>query len=158
MQAITDSQWKSVSRGVSGVRGVSEDVKCLTSPGVLDQSKGSDGRCQKISQQKVAVVQVGQDHLLDKELSWVGGQEGTNSLNAVQEEPGQCYRCNVLWEGQPPRFFALEDEVTVVSPSEMEKSWKGEVRAEIKISYFILGLSFRWLSIQLWMSLGQSEI
>ena len=58
-----------------------------------------------------------------------------------------------------PRFLALGDEVTVVSPSEMEKSEKGEVRAGMKISSVLPGLSFRWwLSIQLWMSLRQSEI
>ena len=58
-----------------------------------------------------------------------------------------------------PRFLALGDEVTVASPSEMEKSEKGEVRAGKKISSVLPGLSFRWwLSIQLWMSLRQAEI
>ena len=58
-----------------------------------------------------------------------------------------------------PRFLALEDEVTVASPSEMEKSEKGAVRAGKKISSILPGLSFRWwLSIQLWMSLRQAEI
>ena len=58
-----------------------------------------------------------------------------------------------------PRFPALGDEVTVVSPSVMEKSEKGEVRAGMKISSLLPGLSFRcWLSIQLWMSLRQAEI
>ena len=58
-----------------------------------------------------------------------------------------------------PRFLALGDEVTVASPSEMEKSEKGEVRAGKKISSALPGLSFRWwLSIQLWMSLRQAEI
>ena len=57
-----------------------------------------------------------------------------------------------------PRFLALGDEVTVASPSEMEKSEKGEVRAGKKISSVLPGLSFRWrLSIQLWMSLRQAE-
>ena len=55
-----------------------------------------------------------------------------------------------------PRFLALGDEVTVASPSEMEKSEKGEVRAGKKISSVLPGLSFRWWlsiqSIQLWMS------
>ena len=55
-----------------------------------------------------------------------------------------------------PRFLALGDEVKVVSPSEMEKSEKGEVRAGMKISYILPGLSFRWwLSIQLWMLSGR---
>ena len=50
------------------------------------------------------------------------------------------------------RFLALWDEVTVVSPSEMEKSEKGAVTAVLS------GLSFRWwLSIQLWMSLRHAE-
>ena len=41
----------------------------------------------------------------------------------------------------------------MASPSEMEKSEKGEVRAGKKISSVLPGLSFRWwLSIQLWMS------
>ena len=45
-----------------------------------------------------------------------------------------------------PRFLALGDEVTVV-------------RAGMKISSVLSGLSFRWwLSIQLWMSLRQAEI
>ena len=58
-----------------------------------------------------------------------------------------------------PRFLALGGEVTVASPSEMEKSEKGEVRAGKKISSVLPGLSFRWwLSIQLWMSLRQAEI
>ena len=58
-----------------------------------------------------------------------------------------------------PRFLALGDEVSVVSPSEIEKSEKGEVRAGMKISPVLPGLSFRWwLSIQLWMSLRQAEI
>ena len=58
-----------------------------------------------------------------------------------------------------PRFLALGDEVTVASPSEMEKSEKGEVRAGKKISSVLPWLSFRWwLSIQLWMSLRQAEI
>ena len=58
-----------------------------------------------------------------------------------------------------PRFLALGDEVTVASPSEMEKSEKGEVKAGKKISSVLPGLSFRWwLSIQLWMSLRQVEI
>ena len=49
-----------------------------------------------------------------------------------------------------PRFLALGDEVTLASPSEMEKSEKGEVRAGKKISSVLPGLSFRWcLSIQL---------
>ena len=57
------------------------------------------------------------------------------------------------------RFLELGDEVTVASPSEMEKSEKGEVRAGKKISSVLPGLSFRWwLSIQLWMSLRQAEI
>ena len=43
-----------------------------------------------------------------------------------------------------PRFLALGDEVTVASPSEMEKSEKGEVRAGKKISSVLPGLSFRW--------------
>ena len=48
------------------------------------------------------------------------------------------------------RFLALGDEVTVVSPREMEKSEEGEVRAVMKISSVLPGLSFRWwLSIQL---------
>ena len=56
-------------------------------------------------------------------------------------------------------FLALGDKVTVVSPSEMEKSEKGEVRAGRKISSLLPGLNFRWwLSIQLWMSLRQAEI
>ena len=56
-----------------------------------------------------------------------------------------------------PSILALGDEVTVVSPSEMEKSEKREDRAGMKIS--LPGLSFRWwLSIQLWMSLRQAEI
>ena len=42
-----------------------------------------------------------------------------------------------------PRFLALGDEVTVVSPSEMETSEKGEVRAGMKISSVLPGLSFR---------------
>ena len=58
-----------------------------------------------------------------------------------------------------PRFLALGDEVTVASPSEMEKSEKGEVRAGKKIGSVLPGLSFRWwLSIQLCMSLRQAEI
>ena len=58
-----------------------------------------------------------------------------------------------------PRFLVLGDEVTVVSPSEMEKLEKGEVRAGMKISSVLPGLSFRWwLSIQLWMSVGQADI
>ncbi|KAJ8244996.1 hypothetical protein COCON_G00236560 [Conger conger] len=58
-----------------------------------------------------------------------------------------------------PRFLALGDEVTVVSPSEMEKSEKGEVKAGMKITSVLSGLSFRWwLPIQLWMSLRQVEI
>ena len=58
-----------------------------------------------------------------------------------------------------PRLLALGDEVTGASPSEMEKSEKGEVRAGKKISSVLSGLSFRWwLSIQLWMSLRQAEI
>ena len=57
------------------------------------------------------------------------------------------------------RFLAQGDEVTVASPSEMEKSEKGEVRAGKKISSVLPGLSFRWwLSIQLWMSRRQAEI
>ena len=52
-----------------------------------------------------------------------------------------------------PRFLALGDEITVVSPSEMEKSEKGEVRAGMKISSVLPGLSFIWwLSIQLVVS------
>ena len=47
----------------------------------------------------------------------------------------------------------------MVSPSEMEKSEKGEVRAGMKISSVLPGLSFtQWLSIQLWMSLRLAEI
>ena len=58
-----------------------------------------------------------------------------------------------------PRFLALWDDDMVVSPSEMEKSEKGEVRAGMNISSVLPGLSFRWwLSIQLWMSLRQAEI
>ena len=55
------------------------------------------------------------------------------------------------------RFLALGDEVTVVSPNEMEKSEKGEVRGGMKMISVLPGLSFR-LSIQLWMSLRQAEI
>ena len=52
--------------------------------------------------QGVAVVQVGQDHCLDEELSRVGSEEWTNLPDVVQEEP-VCPRhlCDVLGEGQP---------------------------------------------------------
>ena len=43
-----------------------------------------------------------------------------------------------------PRFLALGDEVTVVFPSGIEKSEKGEVRAGMKISSVLPELSFRW--------------
>ena len=57
------------------------------------------------------------------------------------------------------RLLALGDEGTVVSPSKMEKSVKGKVRAGMKISFILPGLSFRWwLSIPLWVSLRQMEI
>ena len=53
-----------------------------------------------------------------------------------------------------PRILALGNEVTVVSPREIEISEKGEVRAGMNISSVLPGLRFRWwLSIQLWMSL-----
>ena len=57
------------------------------------------------------------------------------------------------------RFLALVDEITLVSPREIEKSEKGEVIAGMKISSILSRLSFRWwLSLQPWMSLRQAEM
>ena len=89
----------------------------------------------------------------------------TDSLDVIQEEPA-CLgnSCDVLGEGHPVVHHHFEvpstgEEDMVVSPSQMEKSEKGEVRAGMKISSVLPGLSFRWwLSIQLWMSLRQTEI
>ena len=81
---------------------VSGDIEYQTSHGVLDQLKGSDDRCREASQPRVTVVQAGQDHCFNTELSSVDNEEWTDSPDVVQKEPA-CpgHRPDVLGEGQP---------------------------------------------------------
>ncbi|KAJ8409405.1 hypothetical protein AAFF_G00228060 [Aldrovandia affinis] len=51
-----------------GDMGVSRKVVDQTGCSVLDELQGSDGRCGKAGQERVAVVQAGQYHCLDQEL------------------------------------------------------------------------------------------
>ena len=100
----------------------------VTSGGRQTSRGSGSGRCVG-SDELLDVVQAVQDHCLDKELGRLGCEEWTDSADVVQEEPACLgHRCDVLGE-------ALGDEVTVASPSEMEKSEKGELGRRLAPSY-----------------------
>ena len=62
---------------------VSGKVEDQMSFGILDELEASECRCQKANQERVAVVQAGQNHCLDQELSQVGGEKGADSSDVV---------------------------------------------------------------------------
>ena len=143
MQAITGSQWRSVSSGVVCVYlGI---MNMRPAAAFWMSCSGLMAEAGRPDKKGVAVVQAGQDHCLDEELGWVGCEEWTDSPDLVQEEPA-CpgHRCDVLGEGQPVvhhhRFLALRLRwVPLVK-------WKNQKRERLELGRRLAPSYLGWAS------------